>query len=43
MELDKEKLIQDLEEWHENHLYYYADNFEHIRRDGHRGLDSILI
>ena len=41
MELDKEQFIQDLEEWHENHLDYYADYVERIRRDGHRGLGGI--
>ena len=42
MKLDKERFIQDLEEWHESHLDYYANFVEHIKEDGHNGLSGMM-
>ena len=41
MELDKEQFIQELEDWHDNHLDYYANYVERIRKDGHKGIAGI--
>lgn len=41
MELDKEKFIQELEDWHDDHMDYYANYVEHIRKDGHKGIAGI--
>lgn len=41
MELDKEQFIQELEDWHDNHLDYYANYVECIRKDGHKGIAGI--
>lgn len=41
MELDKEQFIQELEDWHDNHMDYYANYVERIRKDGHKGIAGI--
>ncbi len=42
MKLDKEQFIQNLEEWHESHLDFYAQYVEHIKENGHKGLSGMM-